>query len=434
MNSDNSDIPMSEGQLKKEYEILQAKYRDLLKADNLFRKNMEERLMKSREETSASNKMTNSFLIKIGQNLKIPLNGLIGITDLIKKTELSAEQKDYLNIINNYSSKLQNKLNDMLDLARILGKNGTDKNRVFSLSKLLEELDAVYRHAAISKSIDLQFNKDDRIPDKLIGADEWIKLISAKLLQNALDNSSKGALSFKVRLHKYDQVSVDLTFEVRDSGTGMNERTAGEIQQLLNLKDENQVLSSDFNGLGLVFSKIFCDKMNGQMGFRPNADKGTTFWLNLTLYIAEESRLKTLPKAEHTEGLRILLVEDNLLNQKFAMATLRKGKHKVEIAENGKMGLEKYISSPDAYDIILMDVQMPLMDGIEAAQKIRLFEKENKKESIPIAAVTAYALDHDYERCMDAGMDAFLAKPYRPNELIETINKLLDINDFNIKY
>ncbi len=426
MSNENIDIPMSEGQLRKEYEILQAKYRDLLKADNLFRKNMEERLMKAREETSASNKMTNSFLLKIGQNLKIPLNGLIGISDLIKQTDLNAEQKDYLNIINNYSSKLQNKLNDMLDLARILGKDGAENSKVFSLSKLLTELDAVFRHAAISKSIDLKFNKDDEIPDMLIGADEWIKLISAKLLQNALDNSSKGALSFKVRLHKYDQLSVDLTFEVRDSGAGINERKADEIHHLLDLKDENQVLSSEFSGLGLIFSKILCDKMNGQLGFRPNADKGTTFWLNLTLSIAEECRLeKTVSKVEQAEGLRILLVEDNLLNQKFAMATLRKGKHKVEIAENGKIGLEKYTSSTDAYDIILMDVQMPVMDGIEAAQKIRLFEKENKKKSIPIAAVTAYALDHDYERCMDAGMDAFLAKPYRPNELIETINKLL---------
>ncbi len=426
MSSDNADIPMSDGQLRKEYEILQAKYRDLLKADNLFRKNMEERLMKAREETSASNKMTNSFLMKMGQNLKIPLNGLIGITDLIKQTELNAEQKDYLNIINNYSSKLQNKLNDMLDLARILGKDGSGKNRVFSLSKLLAELDAVYRHAAIGKSIDLQFIKDDGIPDKLIGADEWIKLISAKLLQNALDNSSNGELTFKVCLQKYDPVSVDLTIEVKDSGTGINERKADEINHLLNLKDENQVLSSEFNGLGLVFSKILCDKMNAHLGFRPNADKGSTFWLNITLSVAEENELeKTLPKTEHTEGQRILLVEDNLLNQKFAMATLRKGKHKVEIAENGKIGLEKYTSSPDAYDIILMDVQMPVMDGIEAAQKIRIFEKENKKKSIPIAAVTAYALDHDYERCMNAGMDAFLAKPYRPNELIETINKLL---------
>ncbi len=411
--------------LQKDYDSLKQKYMELLEADNRFRKNMEERLMKAREEANAANSMKSAFIGKISHNIRIPLNGIMGILDLLKQTNIDSEQKEYLNIISNYGNNLLAKVNDILDFSRIIGNEIELQSDTFSLKQLTDDLYELMKLNALGKGIKLSFSIDDQLPDSLIGDAGRIAQICSNFLTNALQNTRSGIIKLEIFPTDDFIQSKTVCFQVTDQGRGMSKELSERIRNGLISNKQDQLISADQSGLGLIISKFLVDKMKGSIGFSTEVGKGSSFWFTVMLDSPHQTQAGSeKAKPDHREGLKILLVEDNLLNQKFAKATLKKVKHFVEIAENGQIAVQKFTENPDYYDLILMDVQMPVMDGIEATRQIRAFEKSKNLPGIVIAAVTAYALDHDYEQCMDAGMNAFLAKPFKPNELIELIDEI----------
>lgn len=397
-----------------------------------YRTQIEEELDKVKQEKEAINNSLKMLLARISHHIRIPMNGIIGIIDLLRKTELTPEQKEYLNIINNSGDNLLTIINDILDYAKIETGEISIQERAFHLHEEIRQIMEMLSMKAKGKGIEFNYNISENVP-KVIKSDPLrVRQILINLLDNAIKFTKDGSVKLHVENEKSDADSVKLTFRVTDTGNGMPQKDAQRLLQTLQSPAGTAYGKDSFAvtpGLGLTICKNLLDLMNGNLGIESEAGKGSEFWFTVNVTPSSPEALKDeieIPvkekKAVESNKLKILLVEDNLLNQKFTIATLKKEGHQIDLAENGRIGLDKY--KDNEYDIIIMDVQLPIMDGIESSKKIRDLEKEQGVENpIKIIAVTAYAMEADRLRCMDAGMDDFLSKPFKPYQLVEIVNK-----------
>jgi len=272
----------------------------------------------------------------------------------------------------------------------------------------------------------LQLDCDNSLvfTDSLLSDEEKIKQILTNLINNCFKNTKEGSVSVTFDIQNVKDKQVNLFIKIRDTGNNL----PPELQKVI-LKDKAVFtqIGEEFisPGLGLSIAYDLVKLLKGEIGFDNNIDQtGTTYWFSIpvTIAVPTEFNKPVIEQSVISRSLNVLLVEDNFLNQKVVIATLEKAGHKVDLAENGKIGVEMY--QENVYDLILMDIQMPIMDGIEATKNIRKLENENKRPAIKIMAVTAFALERDKEQCLNAGMDEFLSKPFKPNELLSLINKL----------
>ena len=222
---------------------------------------------------------------------------------------------------------------------------------------------------------------------------------------------------------KNDRLS--LRFEVKDTGIGVKDAHVNKIFESFSQVDISTTKYYQGTGLGLAISKRLVEVMKGKIGMHSAEGKGSVFWFVIPLkaVMPEKETFDELKIIELLKGFRILMVEDNLINQKINKVIFEKNECKLDVANNGKEGLEKYIENP--YDLILMDVQMPVMDGLESTRKIRQFEKEQGKRHAFIVALTANALESDRRKTREAGMDGFIAKPFKPKELFIILHNLI---------
>ncbi|NOR88044.1 MAG: response regulator [Bacteroidales bacterium] len=370
------------------------------------------------------------FLKNLSQNIRIPLNGIVGMIDVMMMTQVTQEQTEYLDVINNYGSSLINIVNDILDYSQIIAGDLDLDKRYFLPSKLQAEIDLAFRLQIEGKGLDFQIIIDPKIPPQLFGDLFRIKQVVSNLINNSLKYTKEGNISLELLLlndpftKENNEELAKIRFLVKDSGYGISEEKHKKLLLGLNQSQNESAISNDGIGLGLSISQALLNLFGSSIQFTSTPNKGSEFWFDLDLKFKKSKILPSFisPK-ESDEKLSILLVEDNILNQKFAVATLVKCGHQVVVAENGKLAYDKY--KEEKFDLILMDIQMPIMDGVQATINIRAHEKKKKiTKPIKIVAVTAYALDYDRDRCMDAGMDKFLAKPFKPDQLISIINNL----------
>jgi len=309
---------------------------------------------------------------------------------------------------------------------------------------------------AKGKGLDLSSRIESAVPECLVGDAVRLNQILVNLTNNALKYTLEGSVIVsveKVETNKHatgyhpelipeslkhlktlPPNKVLIKFEVKDTGVGISEEEQVNLFQEYCQVENPLIKQYEGTGLGLSISKNLIEMMNGRIGVISEIEKGSTFWFTILFEIGDINDLRNKIKKDHkkvkkSRPLDILLVEDNILNQKFAATTLERVGHRVEIAENGKVAFDKY--RENHYDLIIMDIAMPIMDGLEATQAIRKYEKEldekNPSEARPavrIIAVTAYVIMTDREKCLKSGMDEYLAKPYRPKELTEIIDQL----------
>jgi CheY-like chemotaxis protein/nitrogen-specific signal transduction histidine kinase len=369
------------------------------------------------------------ILKNLSQNIRIPLNGIIGMIDVMKMTTISDEQSEYLDIINKYGENLIVIVNDILDYSKIITNELELEKRFVSSQHLFQKIEQAYRMRIEGKGLKFDVSIDPQTPSQIFCDESRIHQIISNLINNAIKFTREGKIEFAVKIINQNHEIEDcvMRFSVSDTGFGLTSSKQKQISKELEKDSANIIIKTDGIGLGLSNSQALLRKMNSKIEFNSSENNGSDFWFDLK--IPSKKSKFTLPNLSHLEGthkLKILLVEDNILNQKFAIATLVKHGHHVVLAENGKIAFEKYQQHP--FDLILMDVQMPIMDGVLATLKIRKFEEENRvKKPIKIVAVTAYAMDRDREKCLNAGMDKFLAKPFKPDQLIEIIDNI----DFN---
>jgi signal transduction histidine kinase/ActR/RegA family two-component response regulator len=367
--------------------------------------------LKARAE--AANSAKSEFLANMSHEIRTPMNGILGMTELAMQADSVAEQRECLSTIRSSGDALLSILNDLLDLSKIEAGKFEIQEAPFSLRELLSESGKVFAFRMREKGLRFEAAVDDVLPDLLVG-DAWrLRQILLNLLGNAVKFTAEGSIVLSARCEQ-----TFLRLAVTDTGIGIPQEKQGQIFEAFRQADTHIARNYGGTGLGLSICLKLVSLMGGKIELTSEPGQGSTFSVVLPLKVAPEQGGRVaetdLASAASIPSLNILLAEDNLVNQKVAARLLEKQGHRVTVAGNGRVAVECFQKGP--FDLVLMDVQMPEMDGLEATRAIRKIEATGEGR-IPIIAMTAQTMKGDRDNCFAAGMDGFVSKPIRLPEL-----------------
>lgn len=388
--------------------------------------NLEERVSErtrqleiARDEALAAVHAKEQFLSNMSHELRTPMNGMLGALELLSNSELKPRQMHYLEVATASGEALLATLNEVLDFAKI-GSNLLHVDRApLDVNAIARSVAALFSASAERKGIDLQFVPDPELSDMRLGDALHLRQVLLNLVGNAIKFTPRGQVILRTRLVR-DGDCERVAFEVKDAGIGIDASQLERIFEPFVQADDATHEGLGGTGLGLSISQQLVRAMGGEVKVRSVHGQGSTFGFELALEIAPLTAampLDDLEEASSAERLkgRVLLVEDNLVNQMVGVAMLESLGLDVVSSENGEDALAKLAVTP--FELVLMDCHMPVMDGYEATHRIREAELRNGRPRTPIVALTANAFKNDVDRCLAAGMDAHLAKPYSTKQL-----------------
>ncbi|MBI4641226.1 MAG: response regulator [Candidatus Tectomicrobia bacterium] len=395
------------------------------------RKRVEEELRQAKEEAEAANRAKSEFLANVSHEVRTPMNGIIGMMELLRNTHLTTQQREYLNMVKESADSLLRVINDILDFSKIEAGRLELESTEFNLREMLGNTTKVLSVSANLKGLDLLCHISPRVPDMLVGDHGRLFQVIINLVNNAIKFTERGKIVVSVEVESKTNNDICLHFTVSDTGIGIPPDKQQLIFEPFIQADTSTRRRYGGTGLGLAISKQFVEMMGGKIDLKSKVGKGSQFHFTTRFGVGNGvTRLPltttvekgAAPAPQHllpaSRRLHILLAEDNVINQAVATGILESAGHAVAVAKNGREVLAALEREP--FDLILMDVQMPEMDGFEATEAIR--EKERATGThIPIVAMTARAMRSDQERCLEAGMDGYLSKPIRPGELMRAI-------------
>ncbi len=402
-----------------------------------------EELRKSAEKASVAK---SEFLANMSHEIRTPMNGVVGMVDLLLKTPLNEDQKRYAEVVKTSSEKLLAIINDILDFSKIEA-NRLDLEKVdFELLPVIDEVVDLFSLAASEKKIGLKVDADEKIPQVVVGDPNRLRQVLLNLLGNAVKFTETGSVTIKVTCEDYQKSKTKLRFAVIDTGVGIPEEAGKNLFSAFTQVDGSITRKFGGTGLGLAISRQLVELMGGHLAFTSKVGEGSEFFFQIPFRVVSKKQrskpeqnnqqVENLPKetprpmptkdspSQDKKALKALLVEDNETNQIVASTMIENLGFVVEIAGNGvdavNMMLEK------EFDMVFMDCQMPELDGFAATRMIRNSGLENNRR-VPIVAMTASALAGDREKCLDAGMNDYIAKPFRIHELEEVIRRWVEL-------
>ena len=379
------------------------------------------------EHLKKSQEFKDEFLANMSHEIRTPLNAILGFTKLLQNYNYSQEQQQFLDAIAISSNNLKVIINDILDMSKIEAGKLEISNVDFNLKTLVDNLKATYKlRLEDKKDLKLNFNIEEQVPLILKGDAIRINQILINLFENAFKFTEKGSISLAIRIKEQTKDHLVLLFEVTDTGIGIKKEKLNAIFDSFSQAHDNNVKNFGGTGLGLTITKNLVQLMNGNIGVTSEYGKGTTFHFDLPLTIGKEKTDIESNKVTDSNNLpnrkiKLLLAEDVKLNQLLAKKILTSNGYDLTIVSNGQEALKALNKEP--FDLLLLDLRMPVMDGYETAENIRKNER-HPYYKIPIIALTAHAMDKERDKCLAIGIDDYVSKPFEAADLIAKINQL----------
>ena len=384
-------------------------------------------LEKAMHGALAASQAKSEFLANISHELRTPMNGLLGMLDLVLDSPVGGEQREQVEIAQRCAYSLLDLLNDILDLSKIEAGRMILEKVPFDLRSVAEDCARAQGAKAQQKGIELRFEYVGDVTN-VTGDPLRLRQIVANLLSNAIKFTEKGWVSVRQSVSASADGKLTMVLDVADTGAGIPAEKVPLIFEKFTQADSSISRKYGGTGLGLAITKRLVELQGGQIRVESRVGRGSTFTVEIPFETAPaaeptvEPRLEQRTAAPASKQARLLLVEDNAVNQRVVLAMLRKKNYAIDVANNGQEALDKLERATEPYNLILMDVQMPVLDGLETTKAIR---RNNDWDNLPIIAMTAHAMIGDRERCLQAGMNAYISKPVQQAGLIAVIEQYL---------